>query len=408
MASEIPNGRDAGQPADPSITADDDLPELTDRQKEVLALLPRSKPEIAERMGVKPTTVEGHIDAIQAKGVGLEYDFDANNWHLSDPRAPKLRRISTKAKGTKTREANELIQAEESILLRRLRQTEPLTATPTLEPDSETFCTFLSDLHMGDLVETDRGRVVYDVKTARECIRKFTEKNLEIIDLEGQYTSFDDCYLFLGGDIATGEGIYEGQTHDVEAHLTDQVTESVMGLYELAVTLADRFETLHIRGVMGNHGEVRASGVSKAANTDLITYRWLDDALRRDGVDNVSVEIAEATHHLNTKVRNWRVHMRHGQDSHRHVDKTAASGNKWRGWLEAHNYDLAMRGHWHNPGLDWVLNRYPVITAPSPKPGSEYIERMGSPDVADCRQLGVAWGMADKRPLTFFRLLDDR
>lgn len=388
-------------------TTDGELPEITDRQKEFLAQLPNPKDTIADRMGIKPTTVHNHIVRLRDKGIGIEYDPEADYWHLEDERAPKLRRVSTKHKTTKTREANELIEAEESILLRRLRQTEPLDADPTVEPNHESFVAVLSDLHMGDLVEDDRGNVLYDVETAHQCVERFTEKCLEIAKLERQYTQFDDAYLILGGDIATGEGIYEGQTHDIEAFLTDQVTESVRALHKLAVTLAQEFNTLHIRCVMGNHGEVRASGVSKQANTDLITYRWLDDALRRDDVDNVSVEIAEATHHLNTTIRDWDVHVRHGQDGQSHVDATAASSRDWRGWREAHRFDLAVRGHYHTPSLDYVLNRYPVLTAPSPKPGGEFIERIGSPDVSDHRHLGWIFGVGDSRPLTFKRLIDD-
>lgn len=386
-------------------------PDLSDapRLREFLAHLPASTPEIAKRMGVKSTTVEDYRTRLrETHDVALSYDRGANQWYISDERAPKLRRISTKHKGTKTREANELIEAEESILLRRLRRTEPLTARPVETPDAESFVAVLSDLHFGDLVEDEQGGVIYDTPTAKRCVEAFGEKCLEIKQLESQYTSFDDAHLFLLGDIATGEGIYEGQVHDLESFLADQVTDSVEALHQLARTLADAFETLHIHCVVGNHGMIRASGVSKQANTDLIVYRWLDDALRRDDVGNISMEIAEATHHLNTEVRGWRVHCRHGQDGQRHVDKTAASSRDWRGWREAHRFDIALRGHYHNPSLDWVLNRYPVVTAPSPKPGSEFIERLGSPDVSNARHLGWVFGVADKRPLTFKRLVDDR
>lgn len=386
----------------------DDTPDLTDRQKEFLSHLPASTSDLADRLGIEPTGVESIRNAIRDKDIGLEYDRQANQWYIADDRAPKLRRISTKHKGTKTREANELIETEESILLRRLRRSDPLEAQAHESPDAESFVAVLSDLHFGDLVEDDRGNVVYDVETARECVETFTEKCLQIRDLEEQYTRFDDAHLFLLGDIVTGEGIYEGQVHDLEAFMADQVTESVEALYELAVTLADAFETLHIHCILGNHGQVRASGVSRQANCDLIAYRWLDDALRRDDVDNVSMEIAEATHHLNTEVRGWRIHCRHGQDGQTHVDKTAASSRDWRGWREAHRFDLAMRGHYHTPSLDWVLNRYPVVSAPSPKPGSEFIERLGSPDVSDCKHLGWVFGIGDSRPMTFKRLIDDR
>jgi len=55
-----------------------------------------------------------------------------------------------------------------------------------------------------------------------------------------------------------------------------------------------------------------------------------------------------------------------------------------------------------------VLNRYPVFTAPSPKPGSEFIERMGSPDVSNRKHLGWVFGTSDDRRTTFEYLIDDQ
>jgi biotin operon repressor len=202
----------------------DDTPDLTTRQQEFLSLLPASSPEVAEEMSVSSTTVQNYREAIKEKGVELEYDREANQWYIADDRAPKLRRISTKHKGTKTREANELIEGEESILLRRLKRTEPLTTPPRSEPSHETFCCALSDLHFGDLVEADDGTVLYDMDQAREAVRTYGEQVLKIAEMQSELVDFDDCYLFLLGDNATGMSIYEGQHRDIEAHLGDQVT----------------------------------------------------------------------------------------------------------------------------------------------------------------------------------------
>ena len=385
-----------------------DTPDLSDRQREFLAQLPASTPAIAEAMGIAETTVENYRNKLRDKGIDLRYDREANQWYLADERAPKLRRISTKHKTSKTREANTLIEEEERRLLRRLDRTDPLRTPPVQDPADESFVAVLSDLHAGDLVEADDGTVLYDMDWFRESVRAFGEKCRHIRTLQSELVSFDDAYLFLLGDVATGEGIYEGQVYDIESYLADQVTESVGALYELAVTLADAFDTLQIRCVLGNHGRTRASGVSGQANTDLIVYRWLDDALRRDDVDNVDLRVAEATHHMNTQVRDWTVHARHGQDGQKHVDKTARSEADWRGWREAHRYDIGLRGHWHNPSFDKVLNQFPVFTTPSPKPGGEFIERLGSPDVSDHRDLGWVFGSSDTRPVTWRYLLDDR
>ena len=381
---------------------------LTDRQKEVIGTLPADKYEIADKLNIGPTTVKDHISALRNHGVDIPFDAQAGQYYLRDERKEKLRRISTKHKQTKTREANSLIENEETYLLRRLNQTEPLDVIPTEPEGKESFVAVLSDTHFGDLVEDEHGNIRYNTNLATESVHRFAEKCIQIKEYESQYTDFGDAHLLLLGDIATGEGIYEGQVHDIEAHLADQVTQSTQALFDLVNTLSEHFSTVNVHGVLGNHGQVRASGVSKQANTDLIVYRWLDDALRRSNLDNVGVEIAESTHHLNTEIRGWNVHIRHGQDGQKHVDKTARSESDWRGWRDKHRYDIAFRGHYHNPSLDYVLNRYPVYTAPSPKPGGEFIERLGSPDVSTDRKLGWVIGMGDDRVVTFQRLVDSK
>ena len=98
--------------------------------------------------------------------------------------------------------------------------------------------------------------------------------------------------------------------------------------------------------------------------------------------DDVEITIGEHTHHLNFEVRGWRCHIRHGQDSQTQVDETARSQADWRGWRDKHKFDMAIRGHHHVPSLHWVLNRYPVVTLPSPKPGGKFADRIGDPDAS--------------------------
>lgn len=380
--------------------------ELSPKQAHVVSLLPVGSAEIADELGVSRSTAKDHIAALRKKDVTVKYDQQADVYYLAGENAEKIRRVSTKHKATKTREANSLIEAEESVLLRRLKRTEPLAAPKIESPEKQSFVAIISDTHFGDLVEDEHGNVIYNNEIAHKAVDTFAEKCLYHKEKQSQDTEFEDCHLFILGDAATGTGIYEGQVFDVESFLADQVTNATQAFVRLATTLSEGFETLHIHCVLGNHGKQRAAA-HRGSNTDLIVYRWLDDALRRDSVDNVSMNIAESTHHLNTEIRGWSIHARHGQDGMMHVDKTSRSESDWRGWRDKHQYDLAMRGHYHVPALDYVLNTYPVFTAPSPKPGGEFIDRIGSPDASTTRQLGWCFGMSDKRRVTFKQLVDD-
>jgi len=271
-----------------------DLPELTDKQQALINTLPASSHEIATQLGISKSTVSDHRANLREKGVDIRKDDDAGQWFLASD-AQQLRNISTTHKQSITKEATALIEEEKKTLMRRLRATEPLQADPSETPGKETFNVILSDVHFGDVVEKefwddDKGEYqthkFYDSQQAADMVRRVGEKALQIRRLMSELVDFDDCVLYILGDIATGEGIYPGQHKHTEMGLNEQVEESVTALYQLCTTLADEFETLQIRAIPGNHGTDKPSAAI-GANTDVLTYGWLDDRLRDSGYDNV-------------------------------------------------------------------------------------------------------------------------
>lgn len=393
-----------------------DTPDLTNRQKEVLGHLPASKTDLADALGVKPTTVEGHLNRIQNNGVDLAYDRDANQWFIADERSGYLRSLSTQTKQSITREASALIQDTHATLFRKLRATEPLQAPPQPEGHAETMGAIIGDLHFGDLIEKefwddDRGEYVthevYNADIAHDAVRQFGEKIVYFRDLMSDVTAFDDIYLFPLGDIATGTEIYENQQADIHLNLQEQVEVAVTALYDLIEYLAGEFNTVQVRAVPGNHGTDKPSAAI-GANTDLEVYFAVDFALRKAGVDNVDFRYTQTHEYLNTTVRDWRFHVRHGHDEMEHVDETSRSQSDWRGLRDEFQYDAAMKGHHHSPAFHKVMNRYPVFSSPSPKPGGEFPSKIGKPDVSRTKDLGWVFGVSDDRPVTWQFLVDDQ
>jgi hypothetical protein len=396
-----------------------DTPDLSDapRLREYLNLLPISTPGAASEMGVAESTVEGYRNRLKDNhDIDLAYDRDANEWFLADERSAELRSQSTQTKQSKTRRVTKLIEDEQATLMRRLRRTEPLQSDPVERGGHESFGVILGDLHFGDVVEKEfwdaedgeyKTQDVYNAELAAEKVATFGRKLLQIRELMSSVATFDDCYVFLLGDIATGMHVYDGQVHDIEIPLVDQIEESVSALYQLLRTLAQEFETVQVRGVPGNHGTDKPSSAI-GANTDLLTYGWLDDRLRDSGFENVDFRTTKTHHYLNTTVRDWRFHVRHGDDEKEHVDETASSSRDWRGLVDEFDFDAAMKGHHHSPAFHKVMNKYPVFSAPSPKPGGEYPSKIGKPDVSRHADLGYVFGISDDRPVTWQFLLDDR
>jgi hypothetical protein len=75
--------------------------------------------------------------------------------------------------------------------------------------------------------------------------------------------------------------------------------------------------------------------------------------------------------------------------------------------LYANDFDVQIRGHYHQERKESVLNAADVVTTPSPKPGGEFAELIGQPDCSEHRRLAKVWRVSDKRPMAGETTIDD-
>lgn len=390
-----------------------ETPDLTDRQKELLAQLPASTPELAGAMGVSETTIETHRNAIQSKledsdtNARLEYDRSSNQWALVGEHSGSIRRLSTQAKQTVTKKANEYRTEMEARLLRRLPDAvEPLTAIPEPTPESEDLVLAFGDLHIGDSVETEHGEVFNPKIAAKDCL-SITRRTLKVREMLGEMVDIQNIHLFYNGDIVTGMDVYDGQAFEIKLGLGDQLALGVELLWRQLTTFANEFETVTVTCTLGNHGRDRGSYSSGQANQDLNCYRWLADRLRAAGHDNIDFHISGGEHSVSRDVRGHTYLHRHGQHEQVHAGATARSQADQRGLLYANDFDVQVRGHYHQERKESVLNAADVVTTPSPKPGDEFAELIGQPDCSEHRRLAKVWRVSDKRAMIGETTIDD-
>jgi predicted phosphodiesterase len=384
-----------------------DVPNLDSRQATVIRTLPATLDDIDAV--IDEVSAHTALDELRDDGVLVRYDDASEKFYLADERSKQLRSQTHLSLSAKTKRAKAALR-EEQALLERLPDTTPLSIDDfDPDPNRETMVAAISDLHFGDIVKDDRGRLTYDRDIVFESTETFARK---VIKHKRQWgAEYDELVIPILGDIATGTEIYQTQKTEIESLLARQIKDGSQALTTLVATLREHFDAVRVYCVVGNHGFQSASA-ARGSNTDLTCYFWMRDALRREGYDDVEVTIGEHSHHLNFEIRDWRVHIRHGQDSQQQVDETARSEADWRGWRDKHKFDLAIRGHHHVPSLHWVLNRYPVVSLPSPKPGGEFADRIGSPDAsapADHtmeRKLGYCFGVSNDRRITDSRMTD--
>jgi len=385
-----------------------DTSDLTERQRQLIHHLPADKDALSNQLNIKPTTVKDHISSLRGAGVNIQYDRANGVYALSDQQ--KVRRVSTKHTGSKTREANNFITEVERTILRRLEGSDELVAPQDPEPGNEDMVLHFTDLHIGDVVEDETGTEIYNTQIARTVVDTVTEQVLKLKETLGGVAEFDTLHVLYGGDIITNENIYDGQAFDIESLLVEQMTTAVTALTRQLKTFAREFDTVNVIAQPGNHGKTRASGVSKQANMDLVTYRWIDDRLRESLINNVDFTTSEAKWYRTFGLRGgeWTGFLTHGQDAQQHVDATAASSRDWRGWLNEFDFDVGYRGHYHESRRESVQNGPFVFESPSPKPDDEWTSRIGKGSVdGPNKRLATVHGVSDKRPVTWECVLDD-
>lgn len=378
------------------MTEDESKPDseaFTEKQKQVLNLLPATRREIADELGITIRAVRARMNGIEKKGGNLVRD-DSNVWYWEG--GENIHRITSRNKSTVTRKANEHLAKIEEQLKNILKQTDPATAPIETTESKEDVVIHRTDDHIGQVVYDDHGNAIFDTEIAKQRVRQVTDRVMELIHrTQAENRDFENCHLLLGGDTVTNENIYDHQPFNIDETLDRQIEIGAELYFEQIKRLSKEFDTVQVVAQAGNHGEIRASGQSKKANADDIVYAMLDQLVRVSEMENVHFVRNDATYYTNFHMRGHKGHLRHGQNSLEHIG-TSSGKNRWRGWALNHQFDIAYRGHYHEWKLEHVHNR-PVMMSGSICPPSDFEESLslwGEP-------AATIHGVSDRRPITW-------
>ena len=115
----------------------------------------------------------------------------------------------------------------------------------------ETAVAVFADWQLGKVTKSYNS----DVLAKRMDI--YTDKLLEIVNIQRMHHNVDTLHVWFLGDIVEGEEIFPGQSHLLDAGLYRQV-----GMYgpeiitKFLTTALENFKHVHVTGVIGNHGAV--------------------------------------------------------------------------------------------------------------------------------------------------------
>jgi hypothetical protein len=350
----------------------------TENDLEVLNELPGTSREIAESLGIKRPAVRSRLNRInnheeKTDILKREDEHEKTVYFSDDPE--HVSQISSRAKQTVTRRANERLQELELDLSRMLRTTKPTTVDVSAPNAGEDFVIHRSDTHVGQVRYDDAGREVFNTDTALDREETITHEVLKAAEERKQYRDIRTAHLLLGGDMVTNENIYNHQPFHIDRTLDEQILTVAELYYDQILLLSEEFERVQVVMQPGNHGEIRASGQSEEANADRIAYAIIDLMVRLQGPENVHVVRSDATNYVNFEMRGWKGHLRHGQDLHAHVG-TSAPGDQWKTHRLVHEFDLAYWGHYHSPLQHWVHDALAVRSGAVIPPG-DFEDKIG-------------------------------
>ena len=388
---------------DTDVADDDPSPStLSERERYIARQLQEGTTvaDLADDIGVRETIVAQHLRDLRADGWEVYRDSTAGLVTLAGDHAIR----SSEHKGTRTRKANRWWERRHTGLVRDFKALDTPTADLSTTIADEDWVLLLSDIHAGDEVLTPDHTNVYGIETVPRIVRYTTKKSLELAEYHG--AQFDTAHLLWNGDFVTNEGIYTGQFEDLDAWLDEQHDILIEPLLEQIKGFGERFRRVNVVCQVGNHGNHRANGTSRQANADLILYKSIRNAIAAvrnygdgDLFENVNFQIGQARPYVNFDLRGGalRGHLRHGQDRKPQASTRAASDD-WKTTLLNHDFDVAAIGHHHVSG-ELVWDGPPVIASGTPKPPSDFVDRIAAATSLDprerAREIAQCFGVAD-------------
>jgi len=214
---------------------------------------------------------------------------------------------------------------------------------------AETAVAVFADWQLGKVTPS------YNSDVLAKRIELYTEKLIEITEIQRAHHPVNDLHVWLLGDIVEGEEIFAGQSHLIDSGLYRQVGINGPEILTTFInTCLEHFDRIHITGVIGNHGAVGGKARKQhdpETNMDRLLYKILDLIYSKE--DRVTFNIPDGKGE-----RNFYAIDNIGEYSSLliHGDQMPSPGQfygyykKVMGWKDEsipENFDDVYMGHYH-------------------------------------------------------------
>lgn len=225
----------------------------------------------------------------------------------------------------------------------------------------------------------------YGIDKCRSRIQQFTDKIFELTSLQRTHHPVKSAVVVFGGDMVEGITIFPGQAWEIEAHLFQQLFETVAIEEFMVRSLAQFFESVHVVCEYGNHGRLGRKGELPANdNIDAISYQIARD--RTSDLKNVTWQMSADWYQIAT-IGAYKALVVHGDEIKSFGGNTPAFGilrkcNAWATGVVPDFHDVYM-GHFHTPMSLTMSNGGRIFVTGSPESenvyAAEFVAAKGHP-----------------------------
>jgi hypothetical protein len=214
----------------------------------------------------------------------------------------------------------------------------------------------------------------YGIDKCDKRMRQFVDKIYELTVVQRTHHPVREAVLVFGGDMVEGITIFPGQAWEVEAHLFEQLFETVRIEEYMVRSLAEFFDKVHVICEYGNHGRLGKKGELPANdNIDAISYKITQDRTR--DLKNVTWQLSADWYQI-AEVGAYRALIVHGDEIKSFGGGTPAFGilrkcNAWATGVVPEFKDVYM-GHFHTPMTLVMANGGRIFVSGSPESESVY------------------------------------
>ena len=279
-------------------------------------------------------------------------DFDDNITSQIEYLRKENKRLATALDKHKnaTRELVEAVHDAAYKALSRLELTPVKAPTNRRSSGTEEIANpSLSDFQLGKVTTS------YNSEVCAERVDLYADKVLELTEIQRAHHPVNRAHVYLLGDIVEGEDIFPGQTHLIDASLYRQVVNGTRIVADFLRRLLSDFETVHVAGVIGNHGALaggsRGRKYNPETNMDRMLYKFVSMMFENDPriTFNVPEGMGERNFYTVDYVGDYGTLLMHG-DQFCTPTSMHAYYKKILGWKTGaikEKFDDVLIGHWH-------------------------------------------------------------